>query len=467
MSQAAAILLKNVELFGRGIGDCRIENGQVTDVAYQLRARHAETVVAGDGCALLPGLADHHLHLTAMAARAESLDVSAMPPDVLAHQLARAVAGADGWIRAVGYDDVRHGEIDRRILDRWGMSTPVRIQHRSGALWLINSPGIDRLGLATSTHEGIERDSTGLPTGRLWRADALLRDALGAKPPQLLTVGKQLAAFGVTHVADATPDPGSAAVVADAVERGELRQRVMIMAGGSPPPPGHHVIVGPVKLVVADHAPPDFHDLVTNISQAHGQSRPVAVHCVTQHALALTLAALDAAGVLDGDRIEHCAVADHAAVREIARRGLRVVTQPTLVTRRGTEYWDRSAPEDRPHLWRYRSLLDAGVRVAASSDAPYGDPDPWTCVRSAADRLTSSGRVLGPEERVPAMTVLRSLLSPLHDPAGPAREIGIGSPADLVLLDRPVADALREPDARCVRATLIGGEIVYAADTLG
>lgn len=467
MTRTGGLLLKNVELFGHGIGDCRIRDGLVAETADRLESIQDETIVDGGGGALLPGLADHHLHLTAMAARAESLDVSALSPDTLAREIADASAGAGGWIRAVGYDDVLHGDIDRQVLDRWNPVIPLRMQHRSGALWLLNSAGIDRLSLTTAAHDGIERDPAGLPTGRLWRADALLREALGAKPPSLLAVGRQLAAFGITHVADATPDAASAAVVADAAERGELPQRVMHMTRGIQAIHGNRVVVGPIKLVVADHALPQFDDLVEDIRLGHAESRPVAVHCVTQQALALTLAALHQAGSIDGDRIEHCAVADEAAVREIAARGLRVVTQPTLVTRRGDQYWDQSAVEERPHLWRFASLFNAGIRVTASSDAPYGDPDPWTCLRSASHRLTASGRVLGPGERVPATTVLRGLLSPLHDPGGPPRRIGAGTPADLVLLDRPLADALRLPDAGYVRATLVGGEFVYTKANQG
>lgn len=464
MTRTGGLLLRNVEIYGHGIGDCRIRDGLVTETSPQLRAREDETVVEGRAGALLPGLADHHLHLTAMAARTESLDVSALSADTLARELARATPRADGWIRAVGYDDVLHGDIDRHVLDRWNAAIPLRVQHRSGALWVLNSAGIDRLGPAITAHDGIERDSEGRPTGRLWRADALLREALGAKPPSLVAIGRQLAAFGITHVADATPDAASAEVVIAAAARGELPHRVMVMTRDTPPIQGHRVGVGPVKLVVADHAPPEFDELVDGIRQAHAESRPVAVHCVTQQALALTLAALDAADPVDGDRIEHCAVADESAVQAIAIRGLRVVTQPTLVTRRGDQYWDRSAPEDRPHLWRYASLLDAGVRVVAGSDAPYGDPDPWTCLRSASHRRTASGRILGPGERVPAPTVLRGLLSPLHDPGGLPRRIEAGEPADLVLLDCPLDDALRLPDSSRVRATLIGGEFVYTKE---
>ncbi|WP_328875459.1 amidohydrolase family protein [Streptomyces sp. NBC_00287] len=403
----------------------------VAEVGRRLRPRQDEFVVRGDGGALLPGLADHHAHLAAMAAQHASLDVSALSRDSVASPLAQAVAGEDGWVRAVGYDDVVHGDLDRTLLDGWNRVLPVRVQHRSGALWVVNSPGLERLGAQSATHGGIERDTAGRPTGRLWRADAWLREALGGRPPSLRAVGARLAALGVTHVADATPHRDTAAVVSEAVRRAELPQHVMVMAAGADLPPHPRLSLGPLKLVVADHALPDADDLAGQIRRAHADGRPVAVHCVTRTALALTLAALDLAGGRDGDRVEHCAVADRAAAEELAARRIRVVTQPTLIALRGDDYWGRVDPGDRPDLWRYAGLLRAGVRVAASSDAPYGDPDPWAGVRAASERLTPSGRVLGIEERVPAEVTLRGLLSPLDDPGGPARRVGWG--------DRPIS----------------------------
>ncbi|MGI5460308.1 amidohydrolase family protein [Streptomyces sp. CA-249302] len=452
------LLLRGVERYpAEGLIDVRIRAGLVTEIGPRLPSLADEFLVRGGGGALLPGLADHHLHLAAMAAAETSVDLAGVAREGLAPVFSEARAAEDGWVRAVGYDDVVHGELDRDVLDGFGGGVPVRVQHRSGALWVVNSAGLARLG----DHEGVERDAGGRPTGRLWRADAWLRSAIGGRPPSLRAVGARLAAWGVTHVADATPDAGAGEVVADAVRRDELPQHVMVMAADAAASTHPRLTVGPVKLVVADHALPDLDDLTERIRHAHADGRAVAVHCVTRTALALTLAALETAGVVEGDRVEHCAVADPAAAKELAARGVRVVTQPTLVIRRGDDYWARVEPEDRRDLWRYGGLLRAGIRVAPSSDAPYGDPDPWACLRAATERTTPSGRVLGPEERVPAETVLRGLLCPLHDPGGPARRIVEGASADLVLLDRPLGEVLRAPDAGQVRGTFIGGRVVY------
>lgn len=450
-------------------------------VRPRLRAAPGEFVVDGAGGALLPGLADHHVHLAAMAARSGSVDLSTRSTRrALGAGLADAASGSDGWVRAVGYDEGLHGPLDRGVLDGWVAGRPVRVQHRSGTLWVVNSAGLARLGVerdqepgglragrdvSAPVPDGVEQDAAGRPTGRLWRVDSWLRRRLGGRPPSLAVVGARLAGYGITHVTDATPARGAVQVLAGAVHRGELPQRVLSLAtarrGDHTPHP--RLRLGPRKIVVADHRLPELPLLVGEIIGAHAARRPVAVHCVSPAALALTLAALDEAGTYEGDRIEHCALAGTALVHELARRRLRVVTQPTLVALRGDAYLDRTPSADHGDLWRYASLLRAGVRTAPGSDAPYGDPDPWACLRAARDRATPSGRALGPAERVPVARVLCGMLSRPADPGGPPRRVATGVRADLVLLHTPLDEALRAPDSALVRATFVAGRAVYGA----
>src|SRR5690606_26747211 len=134
---------------------------------------------------------------------------------------------------------------------------------------------------------------------------------------------------------------------------------------------------GPVKVVLDEHDPLPVDELVDRFQRSHAAGRPVAVHCVTRAALALALAAWGDAGARPGDRVEHGSVLHPALRRSIARLGLAVVTQPAFVTERGDQYRTDVDPDDLPHLYPCRSLLDDGIEVAASSDAPYTDLDPW------------------------------------------------------------------------------------------
>ena len=56
--------------------------------------------------------------------------------------------------------------------------------------------------------------------------------------------------------------------------------------------------------------------------------------------------------------------------------------------------------QDQPDLYRAASLAEAGIALAAGSDAPYGSPDPWRAMRTASRRLTVGGQLLGPDERL-------------------------------------------------------------------
>ena len=390
------------------------------------------------------------------------------PPDVrdraaLATALSGASADAAGWVRGVGYVEDVAGDLDRGALDELHRDRPVRVQHRSGALWMVNTAGAIRLGLDRADHPGVERASDGTSTGRLWRADDWLRSRLPApSPPSLAPLGRQLAGLGITSVCDATPDLDDAALVAltTAAASGALPQRLELLGAplGAELPPGARG--GPYKIVIADSALPALDDLVERVRRAHDAGRAVALHCVSREALVLLLAAIEITGARPGDRVEHSALVPAELIPELARHGLRVVTQPGFLAHRGDDYLRDVPAGEHCDLYRCRSLVDGGVRLALSSDAPYGPLDPWAVIAAAAARRTPSGAVAGPAERLPAARALDAYLSAPGDPGGPPRRVRPGGLADLVLLDRPMSDQLAAPTADAVRTVLVGGRVV-------
>ncbi|HEX7459471.1 MAG TPA: amidohydrolase family protein, partial [Acidimicrobiales bacterium] len=369
------LLVVGVDLDGARV-DVRCARGVVTAIGSDLVPRRGEAVVRG-AAAALPGLHDHHLHLMAMAARADSVDVGAdqvAGVDDLARVLASAGSGlATGeWLRAVGYHERVLGRLDRWALDRFVDDRPVRVQHRSGHLWVLNSAGCRAVGLdddlpgagprgAAAGADGIERDGTGRATGRLFDRDGWLAGRLPrSAPPDLGPVGRRLASYGVTGVTDATPTRSAADLEGLAATRrtGALVQRVRVMgelAGDDPGVPDG-LEAGPVKVMVADGHDPDVDGLAARIDAAHRTGRPVALHCVSLVAAALALAAWDAAGVRAGDRMEHGAVLPPDVVRRLAGLAVTVVTQPGFLLDRGDEYLEDVDAEDRAYLYRCAGL---------------------------------------------------------------------------------------------------------------
>jgi predicted amidohydrolase YtcJ len=448
------------------VADVLVADGVIRDIAPRLQVVSPEQAlvieVDAGGAALLPGLHDHHIHLFATAAADSSLRCG--PPQVTDREQFAAVlttAPGTGWLRGIGYDESVAGPLDRVVLDGLIAGRPVRVQHRGGSLWSLNSAAVEALALGDVTEPGVERDATGRPTGRLWRMDHWLRDALAttdnAQPPDLAALGKRLAACGVTGVTDATP--GDTTALAEASVR--LPQRVWSM--GEPHP---RLGLAPRKIVIGDHALPGIDELCAAIAASHFEGRPVALHSVTREAIFLLLAAFDEVGAMPGDRIEHAAICPLQAVKRIHAHGLAVVTQPSLLATRGDDYLDNVEAEDVPNLWRFRSLCEAGIAVGMSSDAPYGSVDPWFGIRAAEMRMAPDGRVVGRDDRVPPATALAGYLSPPLAPGASPRTLQVGNSADLVLLDAPLGDILREPSAERVRWTLIGGVTAYLKESL-
>jgi predicted amidohydrolase YtcJ len=466
------LLLRDAELAGRTRADVRISGGLVTEIAGSLTRRTGEAEHDCRGGALLPGLCDHHLHLYALCAEARS--VRCGPPTVtdragLVAALAAARPDGHGWIRGVGYIETVAGDLDATALDRMCPDRPVRVQHRSGALWMLNTAAAFAVGLASADHPGIERTGDGTPTGRLWRADAWLRARLPpAPPPDLSAIGTDLARLGITAVSDATPDldAGTVEAITDALRGGALPHRVHLLGaplGTEPPGEVPRLGIGPYKIVLADSALPSLDDLTGRIRAVHATGRAIAAHCVTREALLILLAALEDAGTLPGDRIEHAALVPAEVVPDLARRRLRVVTQPGFLAHRGDDYLRDVPGSEHTDLYRCASLIAAGVPLALSSDAPYGPLDPWAVIAAAVHRRTPAGQVAGPGERLSPGQALVGYLAPPEDPGGPARQVRAGAAADLVLLQVPLAAALAAPDAALVRSVLADGRLVADA----
>lgn len=459
-------------------GDARVSvrcrNGRIVEVGARLASSPDERIIDARGATIVPGLHDHHIHLFALAAAERS--VRCGPPHVVdrggLRRVLRACSGS-GWIRGVGYDDTVCGEIDACVLDAWEPDRPVRIQHRSGVAWVLNTAAMRALALDDAPDRaGIERDAGGRPTGRLFRLDGWLRARLvDAEPVRLHDASRQLARFGITGVTDAsvTNDVRTAAQFRTLEARGDLLQRVRAMGGGSRVGSAGGLdarfadrdeLLAEQKILLDEHALPPLDELIGSIRAAHATDRGTAFHCVTRAELVLALAALDEAGV-SNDRIEHAAVVSDDALPLLARLRPTVVTQPGFVYAHGDRYRREVTAGEHDQLYRCASLVRAGVPVAFGSDAPYGPTNPWLIMHAAVARSTRVGALLGAAERIAPEAALRAFCSGADDPGGPMRTLRVGDPADLCVLTEPWQTVRDRLDTCRVRATVRGGRVIY------
>ncbi len=457
------MLITRAQLEGGEVGDVRITRGQVALIGA-LTPELGERVVDAAGGLLLPGLHDHHIHAAALAASLTS--VRCGPPEVAdAETFADALRAAPGddWLRGTGYHESVAGMLDAPALDAIIADRPVRVQHRGGRMWFLNSRALDLLLADQAPPPGLQRED-GRFTGRLFDEDAWMKRTLGGRPPGLAAVGAILARAGVTGLTDMSPanDAVMARHFAAQGADGSLPQRVLL-AGRldlAEADMTRLVTLGPAKLHLHEAELPDFDEAVAFMRDAHARGRGVAVHCATEVELVFTLAAFDAAGVQPGDRIEHASVAPDTAVAEIARLGLPVCSQPHFIAERGDIYRAEVEPELQPLLYRLGAFRDVGVTLAGGSDAPFGGPDPWAAMAAAVSRRTRDGALIGAAE---ALTPEEALDLHLRAPEAleRRRRVEVGAPADLCLIDRPWARARQALEAVQVRAAWVDGRMIF------
>ena len=421
------MVIRDVEIEG-AVTDIRLADGIIAEIGKGISSgRYFD----GKGGALLPGLHDHHIHLNATAAAMNS--VRCGPPDVnTADELIRALQG-NGWLRGVGYHHSVAGEIDRNWLDANGPNRSIRIQHRSGRLWILNSLAMVELGIE-SPHDG-----------RLLDQDVFIRAR--SEFPDLQPLIQKLLSWGITGVTEVTPSNGIAERDNYLKNSAPLK---LSMMGKAELSSGH------LKLHYHDHDLPSLDALASEIKTAHDRERNVAAHCVTRAELMLTLAAIEQAGAMDGDRIEHAAIADDASIEWMKRLNLIVVTQPNFIEERVAAYRQDVPKDEHKNLWRLKAFQNAGLRLAAGSDAPFGDPNPWKAMAAAVTRpIGFEDEAILPEDAL-------AIYTKSADDAGAApREIAIGQVADLCLIDRPRAEARQSFADVNVIATWIAGQLVF------
>ncbi len=390
-----------------------VRNGRIVSFSVVDGARRLPA-----GAVAVPGFHDPHLHLLAMAAARRSVDLSGAVSLAQVGERLRSAPGG-GWVRAWGLDE--YDVAERRLptleeLDAWVPHRPLVVHHRTGHHRLVNT---------VASVAGVAPPP--LPFDEL---AAAVRE-----------VDAELAEAGVVAVTDATHTNDRAALELLASLRFTVRVTAMVgadrlagLAAGSVV--GGRVRVGPAKVM-----PPAVGlDAVPELMRAARAAGFVAaVHAVDVDEVEAALA-----GAVAGDRFEHAGLVLPEQVERMAAIGVRVVTQPAFVTRRAAKYSTELSEVEIGWLYRIRSLLEAGIEVRASSDAPVVPARPLEAVFAASIR-----RDLAPSERIDVESALS-----LN-----ARTLTLGGRGDVVVLSADPRVA--PPDEVHVVATVRDGAVVF------
>ena len=198
----------------------------------------------------------------------------------------------------------------------------------------------------------------------------------------------------------------------------------------------------------------------------------IAMHALGDEAVAL---AIEIADTLQAEgiepplphRIEHGGVVRPEQVAELARVNLPIVGQPYFLAAYGDGM--RRFLGDARAEWSFRmkSMLEAGLTVAITSDRPVALGAPLRIMQAAIERTTQSGHLYARDERLSAYEALAAYTTGPAALTGWAGQKGVLAPgalADLtVLSDDPTQVPTEQIGDIAVLATLVGGVAVHDA----
>lgn len=477
---------------------------------------------------VLPGFYDAHGHFFMNTdARSRRADLNSPPISScitlddcfarLADQVTK-VAKED-WVLGYGFDDTRIAE--NRFPTRWELDKittdhPIYVQHISGHLGALNSMALalSKIDRNTPDPEGgvIRRDAKGEPTGVL-EESILYKNVRSIIPPQsrekqlenLARTSLHYASKGITSAVDAAVQSLHEVEAAnEAARQNRLAIRILynpyssLVEAASHIDMAHtHITRGGIKIVADGslqgftgylsrpyHTPfrgdanycgyPRFNrkNLFAIVAEAHAQGQFL-VHTNGDAATDDVLDALEEA-LRNNPRSGHRHMLIHAqTIREeqldrVAQLGMSISFFTPHVYYWGDRHRDIFlGPERATRLNPMRSALERGIVISSHCDAPIVPVDSLLSIWASVNRLTSSGQVLGENQRISVLEALRAhTINPAWQNFEEERKgsLEAGKFADMVVLEtNPMTcDPKIIKDIK-VLATYVGGEKVFSA----
>jgi len=208
------------------------------------------------------------------------------------------------------------------------------------------------------------------------------------------------------------------------------------------------------------------HELLELCKQAEARGFQLAIHAACNAGIDMALKAYE--GIPSGRyrrRVEHLVSLDRAQALRLAQQGAVGVVQPSYVQFFGDE-WEALPSPRRLHSVALRDLLDAGVTLAGSSDAPVAPYQPLLGMQAAVTRRTHGGLVHQNEQAITPLEALGLWTTGSAVAANQEGKMGVirpGANADLVVLSgNPLETPPEKIGSIAVDRTMIAGKSVFS-----
>jgi predicted amidohydrolase YtcJ len=498
------------------------EGGVIREVgpADGLRRSHPNArVVDASNATILPGLTDAHGHLYGLGVALSTVNLvdTTSYDEVIARVRERAArASAGEWVTGRGWDQndwpVKEfptvAALDAAVPDK-----PVWLRRIDGHAGLANTAAMRAAGVTAASQDPaggkILRDANGNPTGVfIDEAMELIDRHVPAPTPQqrkasVLAAAQAIAATGLTEMHDAGIDPGTIVAVQELIDEkrfpirvyGMLADNAQVLNTWFSDKPlidyGGKLTVRSVKLY-ADGAlgsrgaallepysddpgnsglmiatPQHIEDVARRAKAAGFQ---VNTHAIGDRGVRNVIDAYARAGVAANDRyrIEHLQVISPPDVPRLVQHGIIASMQPTHAT--SDMYWAeaRLGPQRVKGAYAWRTVLNAGGRLALGSDFPVEEVNPFHGIYAAVTRQDQKAWPAGgwqPSERLSLAEAIRGFTLDAAHAAFEERTRGtieVGKLADLTIVE---GDFMNMPAGELykakVRYTVVGGEVVF------
>ncbi|MGY3697592.1 putative amidohydrolase YtcJ [Bradyrhizobium sp. USDA 3240] len=503
-----------------------IADNRIAWLGSRRDAPSADRVVDLDGRRVVPGLTDAHLHFFMRAQELLNLQLGAgvnSVADLLDRLHGGCVAAGRGeWVVSADYNEQslmerRHPTLSE--LDAVSQDHPVLLRRSGGHLSVANSAALRLAQFDANTPDPpggtIERDNGGL-SGVLTETAADIVAELVPQPSPARTIQaigqvvRESLGFGIVAAVEAAVGFNSGfetewEVWSAIRNAGALPVRMGFMLRIDPSQARALNIVpsrldphwqvrtlkffvdGIVGARTAALSEPyadretcgrlmeDPADLRAKVMDAHTAGWQLAAHVIGDRAIDHWLSALEAAqrAAPRGDprhRLEHFAICSADAVERVRSLGAIVVPQYGFLHRLGRSFAHAVGPARAQRLYPGRTVRNAGVTIAGSSDHPIGPLSPFIGMAAAVDRTTAEGLIMNADEALSRREALDIYTSGGAFAMGHEQwrgAIAVGYAADLAVLDRDIfADGADIAPARS-HATWVDGEVAFSDGALG